>query len=226
MNTSFLLTISPELVRLVPVQINVKEHLGDRPALGGTAGEDVMLSLYQSVANSKLPYGSLIVLNFDGIEHVNGSFIKATALWVFISGQLSTHKHADEFSPKAESDPRPYDIFPCVIGLSPEVQKEFQEFLKPRRVPVLFGKKLTGNVLEESIVLGGLDPMLRNTLTTITQNPGATAPELHRTFSNQDVTVTAWNNRLNDLHALRLVQRVRVGRVWKYQSLTGKIIWE
>jgi hypothetical protein len=211
------------------VIVKLKQFLkGTAVALGATAGEQHMLSVHRGVAQGSISPGSCIVLDFDGITGVNASYIKATALWILTCGQLSVTNSVSLASqvPRHEADPRPYDLYVCVTGLAPDLEVEFQEFLRPRHLPLLCAHRLNDESIEEAKLLGHLDPMLVLTLKAAGKHGTVTAPELYRASPHEGVTVTAWNNRLNDLHALRLVRRIRAGRAWKYQPLAKRIVWE
>jgi hypothetical protein len=194
--------------------------------LGATIAEQHMTAIHKTVANGTLPPGTLVVLDFAKLKAVNGSYIKGTALWLLTCGQLSTGNLQKAIAPRHAADPRPCDLFVCVAGLSPEVELEFQEFLKPRGLPLLFARILKGDAVKEAVLLGHLDSALRSTLDAVTKYGSCTAPQLYKLFPEQNITVTAWNNRLNDLHSLRLVRRTRAGRGWEYKPLTEKIVWE
>lgn len=186
-----------------------------------------MQSVYQGVAHKTIAPGSCIVLDYDGITGINASYIKATALWVFTCGHLSVSSplfFQTQVS-RYEDNPCPYDLFICVTGLNLDLEAEFQEILKTRRLPLLNGLRIHNDSIEEAEMLGHLDPTLSLTLKAVTQLGNVTAPELHQAFPQDKVTVTAWNNRLNDLHALRLVRRIRAGRAWKYEPVAKKVLW-
>jgi hypothetical protein len=193
--------------------------------LGATLAELHMAAVHKGVSEGSIPPGTLVVLDFERMAAVNGSYIKGTAFWLLKCGQLSSGNSENIIPPRHVADPRPYDLFVCVAGLSPEVMMEFQEFLKPRGLPLLFAKKLGSGTVNEAVLLGHLDPALRFTLNAVIKQGTCTAPQLHELFPDQKITVTAWNNRLNDLHSLRLVRRARVGRGIEYSSLTKNIIW-
>jgi hypothetical protein len=193
--------------------------------LGATLAELHMAAVHKAVADGTIPAGTLIVLDFEKITAVNGSYIKGTASWLLTCGQLSSGNTENIIPPRHVADPRPYDLFVCVTGLSPDLVTEFQEFLKPRGLPLLFARKITGGAVNEAVLLGHLDPALKFTLNAVTKEGTCTAPRLHESFPDQKITVTAWNNRLNDLHSLRLVRRVRVGRTLEYSPLTRIILW-
>jgi hypothetical protein len=208
------------------VRIKLHECVPKSPTgLGATLAELHMVAVHKAVADGTIPPGTLVILDFEKIGAVNGSYIKGTASWLLTCGQLSSGNTENIVPPRHVADPRPYDLFVCVTGLSPELVTEFQEFLKPRLLPLLFAKKLAGGAVQEALLLGHLDPALRFTLNAVTNNGTCTAPQLHEMFPDQKITVTAWNNRLNDLHSLRLVRRVRVGRSLEYSPLTKNILW-
>lgn len=195
-------------------------------ALGATLAEQHMALVYAAVDNGNIAPGSLVTLDFGGIDGVNASYIKGTALWLFTCGQLFAKNQDPPISPRHLADPRAYDVYVCVTGLTNEVKAEFQELLKPRGLPLLLARRFKAAIVEEAVLLGHLDPALRLTLDAVVRQSTVSAPGLHVSFPNEKITVTAWNNRLNDLHALRLVRRVRAGRTWQYESLTKRIVWE
>jgi len=194
--------------------------------LGATLADQHMAAVYKAVANGSIAPGTLVILDFAKFGAVNGSYIKGTALWLLTCGQLSASNPKQAIAPRHAADPRPYDLFVCVTGLSPEVELEFQEFLEPRGLPLLCARIVKGDMVKEAALIGHLDSALRFTVEAMTKHSYCTAPQLHKMFPKENITVTAWNNRLNDLHALRLVRRSRAGRGWEYKPLTEKIVWE
>lgn len=196
-----------------------------KAGLGASLGEQHMSVIAKSIAEASLRPGSLVVLDFSGFEAVNASYIKSTAFWLLTCGQLSTRSEA-RFSPRHDADPRPYDVYVCVTGLGRDLLDEFQEFLEPRGVPLLNASRIEAGEVEEARLLGHLDSALLQTLKALSDQGRATAPELFNANPKEGVTVTAWNNRLNDLNALRLVRRFRAGRAWEYEAIAEKILWE
>ena len=195
-------------------------------AVGASLAERHMESVQKAVADNAIAPGSLILLDFSGIDIVNGSYIKGTALWLLTCGWLSASNAGALSAPRHRADPRPCDLYVSVAGLSPDVTTEFQDFFKARRLPLLAARHLKSGLIEEAELLGHLDPILTITLKAALRRGPVTAPDLHRSFPDGDVTVTAWNNRLNELHALRLLRRIRAGRAWKYEPIAKKIVWE
>jgi hypothetical protein len=195
-------------------------------AVGASLAEQHMESVHKAVEDNAIAPGALILLDFSGIDIVNGSYIKSTALWLLTCGQLSASNSGVLSAPRHRGDPRPCDLYVIVAGLSPDVTIEFQDFFKPRRLPLLAARHLKSGLIEEAALLGHLDPILTITLKAALRRGPVTAPDLHRAFPDGDVTVTAWNNRLNELHALRLLRRIRAGRAWKYEPIVKRIVWE
>ena len=185
-----------------------------------------MFSVAKAVAEGSLPQGSLVLLDFSEIEAVNASYIKGTAFWLLTCGQLSTRPSDSHFSPRHSADPRPYDLFVSVTGLATDLVEEFREFLRPRGLPLLHAIRVKGEGIEEARLLGHLDSALLHTLKVLCRQGRATAPQLFEANREESVTVTAWNNRLNDLSGLRLVRRFRAGRAWEYEPLAARILWE
>ena len=195
-------------------------------AFGATLAEQHLAKAVRAFTEGAVAPGSLIMLDFTGIKAVNGSYIKGTALWMLTCGKLFASNSDLPATPRHITDARPLDIYPCVTGLTAEVEAEFQEFFKPRGLPLLFARRVSRVGVEDAVLLGHLDPALKFTLNALTKLQKATAPQLHERFPDERITVTAWNNRLNDLYALRLVRRIRAGRSWEYETLTKTLKWE
>lgn len=194
--------------------------------LGASVAEQHMSRVHKTVADGTLPPGSLIILDYAGLAAVNASYIKATAHWLYACGQLSAKSPESVIAPRHPADVRPCDVFVAVSGLTEDVLKEFQEFLLPRKTPLVLARKFQDEAIQEASLLGYVDPTLLSTLKSLCQRGRSTAPELFQDHPDQKVTVTAWNNRLSDLHELRLVRRFRAGRAWEYETLARRFTWE
>jgi hypothetical protein len=192
-------------------------------ALGATLAEEHMQPVVEQIVHGILQPGSMVILDFDGVSSTNGSYVRATALWLLKCGQLFAK--GERSVPRHPADPRPYDVFVCVTGLCEDLVTEFREFFEPRDTPVLYARKLKDEQLVSGSLIGTLDSALRLTLQALTSRPNSTAPELHTAYPDENITPTAWNNRLNDLWTLRLATRNRCGRAWQYQPLAKEITW-
>jgi hypothetical protein len=194
-------------------------------ALGATLGEQHMAFIQRQVADRSLPEGTTVILDFTGVPAVNGSYIKATAYWLFLCGKLSAVRNPQDFVSRHLSDPRPYEVFMAVAGLDPEVEEEFVDFFQTRQAPLLVARQWEGESIASASLMGHLEPALKATLSALLKGSGGSAPALHAAHPGEKVTVTAWNNRLSDLYALRLVRRARVGKVWEYQPIAKEIAY-
>jgi len=209
------------------VRINIREKLGDHTsALGASVAEEHMAEVHSAIASGTLKPGTLVILNFEGVSAVNGSYVRSTALWLLVCGQLFNSNLGKTIVPRHQADARPYDVYVCVTGLSDEVRLEMQDFFHPRNLPLLYAKTMVENSILEAVLVGRVDPALQYTLNAVCDAKSISAPLLHSKYPQEHISVTAWNNRLNDLHGLRLVHRVRAGRTWEYKSLAKKMIWE
>jgi hypothetical protein len=184
-----------------------------------------MAPIKSAINAGELLAGEVVLLNFKDVAAINGSFIKATAYWLHLCGQLSVLNPIERPDARHPADPVPFDLYPVIFGVSGEVLEEIVEFFRGRRAPVLIAISLDPNEISQAVVEGHLDPALRFALSALVENPNSGAPELHALNSKEKVTATAWNNRLADLHRLRLATRQRCGRTFHYKSISKKVCY-
>jgi hypothetical protein len=116
------------------------------------------------------------------------------------------------------------DIYPLVVNLTEPVRQELVEFAASRSLPLAIATVLEStNTVAVATIEGGLEPVLRQTLSRVAAAGEASAPQMHAEHPDEGVAVTAWNNRLTELCALRLVRRRRQGRSWLYQTIAKEI---
>ena len=209
-------------LRDVSLQV-LRLDLDRSQALGATLGQD-FLSKFDSEIDRASEEELAFVLDLTGVEDVNGSFLKATAYWALQCGQAEVRRIArDDPAPWAI---RPLKLFPAVTGCSNEVADEVNEFFSGRGVPILHLQKAKDGKKLRSRVLGALDPVLARTLASLTAIGAGTAAEL-ASRSDESISINGWNNRLADLHLLRLATRVRQGKFLIYTSTSDSIsIWD
>ena len=194
-----------------------------KQALGATAADAHLFDLRKQIKSRDVQPGSLILLDFNGIEAINGSYIKASAFWIYLCGQLSIRNDVPDLVGIRSTDPKPYDIYCSVANLSSDVETEFLEFFGSRNLPFLVATDWNNKGVRAARLEGRIEPTLLKSLSCLLAMNKASAPEMHARYPEDKVTVTAWNNRLSDLHALRLVKRERSGRQWEYQPIIGDI---
>jgi hypothetical protein len=192
-------------------------------AVGATLGESHIAELREALAHGDVPGGTVVVLDFDGIESTNGSYLRATALWLLRCGQLSVRPDDMVAGSSDPKSPRPYDVFCALANIQGEVVQEVEDFFNSRSIPILNASKLSADQIETATLVGNLEPVLKKTLSLVSQTGAITASELHTRYADDGVSVTAWNNRLADLCAFRLLRRQRQGKQWIYQPLTNEI---
>lgn len=206
------------------VRISELEPKSTQP-LGATLAEQHMASLHADIAKGRLEPGTSVVFDFTGIKSVNGSYIKGTIHWTWVCGQLSAVKSPSNVIPRSQADPRSYEVFVAVAGVNQDVMEELVEFYDARKLPMIVCDRWAEESIEKGRLIGHLDRALLGTYMALQALGDATAPELHAHHPDHKVSVTAWNNRLSDLHALRLVRRERNGRAWRYHPLAKRTIY-
>lgn len=193
--------------------------------VGATLGEQHLADARRAIADGTLAEGALVILDFAGMETTNSSYLRATALWLLRCGQLSVRP--DEMLARSGDPnlPRPYDIYCALTNVEGEVAQETEDFFNSRPIPILIARKLSGKSIVSATLAGNLEPVLKKTLSLVCLAGAVSATELHARFKSQGVSVTAWNNRLADLCALRLIRRQRQGKQWIYEPLTTEITY-
>lgn len=185
--------------------------------IGATRAQDDMADLPQLVAAEKTPPS--VVLDFNGIEAINGSYARASAAWLL---NCSIAARAAEQASKPIS-PDPWEIRPLpiqalfVMNLSDEVREEIDLLFKQQRLPCLEAVEWDENEVRKVRILGHLDPQLFRALECLqTAGNGSVAETLWQRFPEDRIGMTAWNNRLSELYQRHMVSRVKDGKFWRY----------
>lgn len=164
----------------------------------------------------------VVVLDFGGIEAANGSYLKATVLWLLRAGMASAaidDGHAREAPAGLEA----LNAFPLAANLSGEVRDDLDTLLRSEQLPLLAVEPAAG-LLEKAEILGHLDPALKFTLSALAKEKRATATDLCGRYPQKPpIKPPAWSNRLSELHRHRLACREREGRQWFYTSLASEV---
>ena len=185
--------------------------------LGATLGQDLMAQV-QSDLNLAEQEDCALILDLEEVAAINASFLKATVFWAFQCGQAEARK---EHAASTERwSIRPLRLFPIVSKCTGEVKEEVDEFFRGRNCPLLqLGEK------DNATVLGALDAALDRTRALLSAAGEATAAHL-AAQGQEKISINGWNNRLADLHVLRLATRRREGKFWIYSPAeNGVAIW-
>ena len=153
---------------------------------------------------SDAPPGEVVLLDFSGVDLVTGSWINAM-LVPFL-------RWAAE-----ESN----DLYPVICNARKEWLEELQlvaEF--NQRCYLVASGKLPPRT---ATIAGSLDPAQRKTLEAVMASGEVTGAELERQKPDERIGATAWNNRLRDLHDMRLLRREKRGREQVYSPVVAEI---
>ena len=148
--------------------------------------------------------GSIIFLDFAGVELVSGSWINAALV------PLLTWA-ADERN----------DLFPAICNAKADMLDELALVAKYTHTCFLVA---SGPIPpRHAALVGPLDPGQRSTLEALVELQAVTGAELERQRPEEAVKATAWNNRLKDLFEKRLLRRERRGREQVYSPVVQEI---
>ncbi len=191
-------------------------------AYGATLGEEHIAS-----ANSRIRIAiqedTLLLLDLSDVLSITPSYLKATLLWALECGRTEAQQKSSLKKTRLGSEP--LKLFPAVSGCSLDVASDIHEFFAGRGLPILHITKRRADRLLAAQVFGSLDPLLFRTLDALVEKRTATAAELAEQ-SAESISVNGWNNRLADLHLLRLVTRRREGKFWIYAPVAERItLW-
>jgi hypothetical protein len=150
--------------------------------------------------------GETVFLDFTGIESATSSYLKAVLFAFFEDAQ------------RRESGALVKPAFPVLVGLSEVVREEVSQLASFAVRQFVEGLKVRGDEVLLAMLYGKLDRALEATLTALVAKGAATATALHAAAGNEPA-ITAWNNRLADLYAKRLVKRRRAGKQWIYEPI-------
>lgn len=183
------------------IRLRIRNFASSGVLSGATSGRTMASKLSAAVAD----HGSSgsVVLDFADVQVATASFLREAVL-----GFRHLVRHE----------------YPCiaVTNLNADVLDDLQEILVARDevLPALPGSE---GCIDEPIVLGELDRILRDTLDAVVRMGGATARTLADKFPDQKVGVTAWNNRLASLADLGLVICEQRGRTKEYFSALERV---
>ena len=213
-----MLTISGEDVKILLHKLRVSKvpiH-----AAGATLGQEHIGPLRRRLENTS---DQIIIVDFSGIQSATASYLKATILWLIESARLSASGELNRSGARGPHDPLALPIYPLVAGLNAEVRNELDDILLAYRTPCLETLDHSDQKILRAILHGTLDNALSDTLAVLTQCGSATATSLHDRFHDRKISATGWNNRLADLHELRLALRRKVGRQWLYEPVAAEV---
>lgn len=167
--------------------------------------------------------GQMVIIDFVGIAATSSSYLKATVISLIRAGRASTEP------PEARTNAGvpPLNIYPLIAHISDDIREEIDDLFTSlgQRLPCLEAKVWTTRTVRKAVLRGYLDPALRETVEALNRQAGrCTAQELAAANPGSGIKETGWNNRLAELHRLRLVRRVKDGRFWLYEPVAQEVL--
>jgi hypothetical protein len=187
---------------------------------GATQGHEHLRHLLPHLQRRQ---GEIVVLDFTGIESATASYLKATILWLIQCAVLPPSPGGrSSLYERGPYDLRPLDIYPVVAQLGEDVREELDAVLPGYRLPCLEAVRHSEHQISQGVLHGPLDAALADALDVLTASRGGTATFLCER-SGGAISVTGWNNRLAELHSLRLATRRKEGRQWVYEPIIAEV---
>jgi hypothetical protein len=168
--------------------------------------------------------GTRVLFDFTGVSLASASYIKATILWLTSCGRM----HAGVIEPAEllsleNTQFVPFNVFPLVASANEEIEIELREVFGGRGLVCAIATELRSGDVRSAKVVGSLESTAIKTLKSINGFKEFTAYDLQDRYPQDAVNATAWNNRLAELHRLRLLRRRKDGKFWKYQSIADQL---
>ncbi|MEQ1749932.1 MAG: hypothetical protein ABL974_10945 [Prosthecobacter sp.] len=184
---------------------------------GATRAQADMEGILEAIRSQTGPVQ--VMLDYNGIEAVNGSYVRASVAWLTRCG-IATR--AGEPQPKTPPlDPWEIRALPLravfVANLSGEVREEIDLYFKKERLPCLEAISWNGDQVDRVRQLGHLDQQLIRALDCLVSlKNDVVAEDLWKAFPDDRIGLTAWNNRLSELYQRHMVSRAKDGKFWRY----------
>lgn len=197
------------------------ERLGVESTFGAAMAREHFAPLWSQLQGSSLardPEGDGLVVrvDFGGMVSTTSSYVREG-----VGGLLTASLVGG--APKAEQGG--WNFYPVLTGLSPEVADEVELVLRHFKWVALEATRWSGERIVQARVRGILEPVERQTLEWVTAEKACTATQLHEKYpQSRPINVTAWNKRLGDLHARRMIRRRKEGRSWVYVPLAEALV--
>jgi hypothetical protein len=152
------------------------------------------------------PAGGTIILDFHKVEIMTGSWANEMIVPLY----------------RWAADPG-NDLFPILLNVADGWDEELQLLAQWNHQCYVLAEGRKWPPVR-AVLIGSLDLALRKTLEAVIQFGEITGAELERRNPQAGVGATAWNNRLRDLHVMRLVARSKRGREQLYSPIIKEIL--
>jgi hypothetical protein len=151
------------------------------------------------------PQPLVVLLDFEGVTSATVSFLR--------EGPLAFRQHLRG---------RSSTLYPVFANLTLPVADSLADYLTASRDAVFACEFTNGHVMNPRLI-GQLEPKQRLTFEAVVAAEAVTAADLARDAGDEDdVRVTAWNNRLAALVQKGLLMETREGRRKTFRSIFAK----
>lgn len=175
------------------MKLSIVVLTGGAPVLSGAqAGRQLLGKLVAAARPSAEP--EPVYLDFDGVTVATASFLR--------EGVTAFRDHVRATLP---------GLYPVIANASPSVSEELEFFLRHRKDAMWSCRLTPAGEVRDPKILGELDEAHRSTFDLVARLGTASAPSL-AAQSRENLTPTAWNNRLSSLAARGLLIERRSGK--------------
>lgn len=150
------------------------------------------------------PHGTLVLLDFSGINHVTGSWINSMIVPLFRWAALSEN-----------------DVFPILYNVKDEWLDDFRLIAQWNHQCYLVTQSRTFPP-QQALLVGLLGPAQKTSFEVVRTEGSVTGAQLQRNVQGE-IGATAWNNRLKELYQKRLIRREKRGRQQLYYPIVKEI---
>lgn len=180
------------------------QELGGTAVLAGALHGRKVLNALLTATTTEPSAPEAIFLDFSNVDVATASFLRESVLTFreHIRGRRSK-------------------LYPVIANANNVVCDELLELAKSRGEAFLICNLASDARMQETMLLGDLNPKQKVTFDLVRQHGETDAGELMRIYGEQEglTQTTAWNNRLAALAALGLIVELSQGRNKRYRPL-------
>lgn len=184
-----------------PIRVPIRELMDDEDVLFGVPkGRQCFARLLEGTTEPPQP--AIVFLDFHEVASATVSFLR--------EGPLAYRQHV-----RGQAS----NLYPVFANLAPAVADSLSDYLTSSRDAVFACELDPSGRATKLTLLGQLEPKQKLTFEAVVATEGVTAADLAREAGDDDVHVTAWNNRLAALAQKGLLIETRQGRKKIFRSL-------
>lgn len=171
----------------------LSSSIGSATLAGSAMGRQMLAHLIERTKPVTQP--TVAFMDFEGIDIATGSFLREAVM-----GFRDFCRNAAGM------------IYPVVANANAAIEEELSTYLRGRNDAIWACEIDAEGDATNPRILGELDPAQISTIKLIGENHPISAPELARLRPEENIGVTAWNNRLATLSAKGMLKEMRKGK--------------